>query len=175
MHIPYLYLYLHQDIGGTIDILTNIINLGGSGSGDAMEIQYYFSDGQLRIYDRTNINFPASGVTTKVSELVNFAGKTSTAWTSDNGADNTALGGTPVEILGAGIAATMSSASTSAVDIALGTSAGVVKTCYRMDESIGIPLAADRYIGVVNGNGNGDSNPSQPGVIQVVVEYFGID
>tara|TARA_Y100000593_G_scaffold85589_1_gene162866 strand:+ start:2997 stop:3926 length:930 start_codon:yes stop_codon:yes gene_type:complete len=48
---------------------------------------------QLRIYDRTNINFPASGVVTKVCELVNFAGKTSSAWTSDNGPDNTALQG----------------------------------------------------------------------------------
>ena len=48
---------------------------------------------QLRIYDRTNINFPASGVVTKVCELVNFAGKTSSAWTSSNGPDNTALQG----------------------------------------------------------------------------------
>ena len=48
---------------------------------------------QLRIYDRTNINFPASGVVTKVCELVNFAGKTSAAWTSANGPDNTALQG----------------------------------------------------------------------------------
>ena len=29
---------------------------------------------QLRIYDRTNINFPASGVNTKVAEIVNFNG-----------------------------------------------------------------------------------------------------
>ena len=31
---------------------------------------------QLRIYDRTNINNPASGVNTKVAELVNFNGST---------------------------------------------------------------------------------------------------
>jgi len=29
---------------------------------------------QLRIYDRTNINYPASGVNTKVAEIVNFNG-----------------------------------------------------------------------------------------------------
>ena len=29
---------------------------------------------QLRIYDRTNINYPASGVNTKVCEIVNFGG-----------------------------------------------------------------------------------------------------
>jgi len=34
---------------------------------------------QLRIYDRTNINNPASGVNTKVAEIVNFNGA---AWTS---------------------------------------------------------------------------------------------
>lgn len=32
---------------------------------------------QLRIYDRTNINNPASGVNTKVAEIVNFNGSTS--------------------------------------------------------------------------------------------------
>tara|TARA_B100000929_G_scaffold287821_1_gene275160 strand:+ start:1267 stop:2238 length:972 start_codon:yes stop_codon:yes gene_type:complete len=31
---------------------------------------------QLRIYDRTNVNYPASGVNTKVAEIVNFNGST---------------------------------------------------------------------------------------------------
>ena len=31
---------------------------------------------QLRIYDRSNINYPASGVNTKVAEIVNFNGST---------------------------------------------------------------------------------------------------
>jgi len=47
---------------------------------------------QLRIYDRTNINFPASGVVTKVCELVNFDNKTTSTWLSGNGEDNVALG-----------------------------------------------------------------------------------
>ena len=46
---------------------------------------------QLRIYDRGNINFPASGVVTKVAEIVNFDGKTTSAWESSNGSDNVAL------------------------------------------------------------------------------------
>lgn len=45
---------------------------------------------QLRIYDRENINFPASGVNTKVAEIINFDAKTYTAWLSAPGNGNTA-------------------------------------------------------------------------------------
>ena len=41
---------------------------------------------QLRIYDRTNINNPASGVNTKVAELVNFGGAAYNNQDSDTGA-----------------------------------------------------------------------------------------
>ena len=44
---------------------------------------------QLRIYDRDNINYPASGVNTKVCELLNFDSKTYSAWKSSNGDDST--------------------------------------------------------------------------------------
>ena len=44
---------------------------------------------QLRIWDRTNINYPASGVITKVAEVVNFNGTTYTGWTTNNGDDFT--------------------------------------------------------------------------------------
>ena len=37
---------------------------------------------QLRIYDRSNVNYPASGVNTKVAEIINFNG---TAWTAPVG------------------------------------------------------------------------------------------
>jgi hypothetical protein len=48
---------------------------------------------QLRIYDRVNsIDNPASGVITKVAEIVNFAGKSFSAWVASPGADWT--GGT---------------------------------------------------------------------------------
>lgn len=49
---------------------------------------------QLRIYDRANINNPASGVNTKVCELVNFAGSsTYDAWNLNNGIE---FNGNPV-------------------------------------------------------------------------------
>lgn len=38
---------------------------------------------QLRIYDRNNINYPASGVNTKVAEIVNFNGS---SWTTQGSA-----------------------------------------------------------------------------------------
>lgn len=46
---------------------------------------------QFRIYDREFPNAPASGVNTKVAELINFGGKTYTNWVSDFGNANTAL------------------------------------------------------------------------------------
>ena len=44
---------------------------------------------QMRIYDRENINYPASGVVTKVAEIVNFDGKTTETWESSNVSINT--------------------------------------------------------------------------------------
>jgi hypothetical protein len=46
---------------------------------------------QLRIYDRVNINNPASGVNTKVAEVVNFNGQTYAAWLSNPGDANVAM------------------------------------------------------------------------------------
>lgn len=42
---------------------------------------------QLRIYDRDNINYPATGVVTKVAEIVNFGGASYTGWVSSAGND----------------------------------------------------------------------------------------
>ena len=53
---------------------------------------------QLRIYDRTNVNYPASGVNTKVAEIVNFNGLSYASWLSTPGSANTAndgVGGAP--------------------------------------------------------------------------------
>lgn len=44
---------------------------------------------QLRIYDRDNKNYPASGVNTKVAELINFDAKDYSSWVSSKGNDNT--------------------------------------------------------------------------------------
>ncbi len=48
---------------------------------------------QLRIYDRVNINNPASGVNTKVAEIVNFNGLSYASWVSTPGSANTANDG----------------------------------------------------------------------------------
>lgn len=57
---------------------------------------------QLRIYDRVNIDYPASGVCTKVAELVNFNGQAYAAWLATPGAANTANDGVGTSPLGSG-------------------------------------------------------------------------
>lgn len=42
---------------------------------------------QLRIWDRTNIDYPATGVVTKVAEIVNFSGQAVSQWYTTRGAD----------------------------------------------------------------------------------------
>ena len=132
--------------------------------------------------DASPILLPAYSIIKSISVFVNQLSNLGTFnvalyHSTDDGAvaDDTTLGGTPVEVLGAGVAATLSGTSASAVDIALGTSAGVVKTGYYMDEGINVG-SADRYIHVGNaGTGNGDTNPSTSGKIKVLVEYIGLD
>ena len=53
----------------------------------------FVQNAQLRIYDRTNINNPPSGVNVKVAELVNFNGLSYTSWLATPGAANTANDG----------------------------------------------------------------------------------
>jgi len=92
-------------------------------------------------------------------------------------ADDTALGGTPVEVLGAGASDTCSGNSASAVDIALGSGAVLKQSYYNAYGGAGLPVGtADRYIHVGQaGTGNGDTDPSTAGVIKVLVEYVGLD
>ena len=92
-------------------------------------------------------------------------------------ADDTALGGTPVEVLGAGASDTCSGNSASAVDIALGSGAVVKQSYYNAYGGAGLPVGtADRYIHVGQaGTSNGDTDPSTAGVIKVLVEYVGLD
>ena len=47
---------------------------------------------QLRIYDRANVNYPASGVNTKVAEVINHNGSTWDAQGADNGLCSAAQG-----------------------------------------------------------------------------------
>jgi len=47
---------------------------------------------QLRIYDRNNVNYPASGVNTKVGEIVNWDGDDYNSQGADDGATSAAYG-----------------------------------------------------------------------------------
>jgi hypothetical protein len=58
----------------------------------------FVQNAQLRIYDRNNINNPASGVNTKVAEIINFNGLPYASWVATPGDANTAndaVGGSP--------------------------------------------------------------------------------
>ena len=82
-----------------------------------------------------------------------------------------------VEVLGAGASDTCSGNSASAVDIALGSGAVVKQSYYNGFAGAGLPVdSAAKYINVGNaGTGNGDSDPSTAGLIDVLVEYVGLD
>jgi hypothetical protein len=47
---------------------------------------------QLRVYDRSNVNYPASGVNTKVAELINHNGATYSTQGADDGGNSAAVG-----------------------------------------------------------------------------------
>lgn len=48
---------------------------------------------QLKIYDRSNTDYPATGVVTRVCEIANFANKTYSDWVSDAGTEITTATG----------------------------------------------------------------------------------
>ena len=120
-----------------------------------------------------------SVIVTQLSDLSEY--DVSLVHSSTTGAvsDDAAPAGTPIELLGAGASDTMSGSSTSAVDINLAEAGedGIVKQTYYNDfGGDGLSVGtADRYIHVVNADGNGDSNPSTDGYIAVLVEYIGQD
>jgi hypothetical protein len=87
--------------------------------------------------------------------------------------DNTAFTN-PVEVLGAGVTATLSGNSSSAVDIALGSGA-ILKQSYHMDEAINVG-ATDKFLHLAQaGTGNGDTNPTTNALLNIMVEYIGLD
>ena len=85
---------VNSEMAGTTGLLsklnsseaTLIINFDHSA---AVKVQ----NAQLRIYDRDNIDNPATGVITKVAEIVNFDGKTYTNWVAAAGNDFSAVTG----------------------------------------------------------------------------------
>ena len=87
--------------------------------------------------------------------------------------DNTAFTN-PVEVLGARVAATLSGNSASAVNIALGSGA-ILKQSYHMDEAINVG-ATDKFLHLAQaGTGNGDTNPTTNALLNIMVEYIGLD
>ena len=93
-------------------------------------------------------------------------------------ADNVALGGTPVELIGAGAATSKAGNSASAVDINLRNDSGIEKlSFYNGFDGNGLHIGtAPRYIHIANaGTGNGTTDPSTVGLIKILVEYVGLD
>ena len=141
-------------------------------------------DGKSAASEASPLKLPAYSIIKSVSVIVSQLSDIGTynvalyhSTDTSAPADDTALGGTPVEILGAGASDTCSGNSASAVDIALGSGAVVKQSYYNAYGGAGLPVGtADRYIHVGQaGTGNGDTDPSQAGIIKVLVEYVGLD
>ena len=172
----------------------NTTTIGGSGVFKFASKSYTCSrsdatEGDSASGDSTPIKLPAysiiksvSVIVTALSDLTEYDVKLVHSTSSGAVADGSAPTGTPVEILGAGEASGYgcSGSSTSAVDINLAVASqdGIVKqSYYNAFGGEGLPVgAADRWVNVVNADGNGDTNPSTAdGVISVLVEYVGLD
>lgn len=87
--------YTHAASGVPEDVASGIPVVRINGSERLLDINFDHSvpvkvqNVQLRIYDRSNINHPASGVNTKVAEIVNFNGLAYNTWVGAPGAVNT--------------------------------------------------------------------------------------
>ena len=141
-------------------------------------------DGKSAASEASPLKLPAYSIIKSISVIVKTLSNLSTYnvalyHSTDTAApaDDTALGGTPVEVLGAGASDTCSGNSASAVDIALGSGTVLKQSYYNAYGGAGLPVGtADRYIHVGQaGTGNGDTDPSTAGVIKVLVEYVGLD
>ena len=124
----------------------------------------------------SSLKIPAYAIITRVVAVVKTASNLSThnvniqlSATSGTSADASISSGT--EILGAGVANTDSSDSTSTSDIDLKNDAKKVWIC---NDQV-INGASDQYVYVCNaGTGNGTTN-SNASALTVIIEYYGID
>ena len=143
-------------------------------------------DGDTASSENVPLKLPAysiiksiSVIITQLSDLAEYDVSLVHSSTSGGVSDDAAPSGTPIELLGAGASDTMSGSSTSAVDINLAEAGedGILKQTYYNDfGGDGLSVGtSDRYIHVVNADGNGDSNPSTAGYIAVLIEYIGQD
>jgi len=126
--------------------------------------------------EASNLKIPAYAIITRVVAVVKTASNLSThnvniqlSATSGTSADASISSGT--EILGAGVANTDSSDSTSASDIDLKND---VKKVWICNDQV-INGASDQYVYVCNaGTGNGTTN-SNASALTVIIEYYGLD
>jgi len=198
--------YLGDDCRANADSMTNEIVIGASsigsgsytttiGSGNVFKFasksytcQYSdATDGDSASGDSTPLKLPAysiiksvSVIVTQLSDLAEFDVSLVHSTSSGAVADGSAPTGTPVEILGAGSGTTKRGSDGTATDINLAQAGedGIIKQSYYNGfDGNGLHIgAADRWVNVVNADGNGDTNPSgADGIISVLVEYVGLD
>ena len=131
------------------------------------------------IVELPDVKIPAKAIITRVSAMVYQESTLSThevsvqmSATTGTSADSTISSGT--ELLGAGVANTVSTDSRSATDISLGSSAGDLKDVWLCNDTVRNGTS-DQYIYICNaGAGNGTTNSTR-GELSVVVEFYGMD
>ena len=140
------------------------------------DIRYAHSGDNTVVVELSGVKIPENAIITDVAAVVKTGSVLSThvvniqmSETSGTGADSSISSGT--ELLGAGVANTDSTDSTSASDIDLRNDPLDVWVCRDTVRNTG----ADQYIYICNaGTGNGTTNPSV-GTLTVIIEYYGID
>jgi len=139
-------------------------------------IRYAHSGDNTVIVELSGVKIPASAIITNVVAVVKSASNLSThlvnvqmSATSGTAADSSISSGT--ELLGAGVANTDSTDSTSAQDIDLKNDPKEVWIC----RDTVINGSSDQYLYICNaGTGNGTTN-STSGTLTVIVDYYGMD
>jgi len=142
-------------------------------------IRFAHSGDNSVIVELPDVKIPAKAIITRVSAMVYQESTLSThevsvqmSATTGTSADSTISSGT--ELLGAGVANTVSTDSRSATDISLGSSAGDLKDVWLCNDTVRNGTS-DQYIYICNaGAGNGTTNSTR-GELSVVIEYYGMD
>ena len=139
------------------------------------DIRYAHSSDNTVIVELVNVKIPANAIITNVAAIVKTVTNLGThlvniqmSATTGTTADSSISSGT--ELLGAGVANTDATDSTSASDIDLKNDPKEVWIC----RDTVINGTSDQYIYVCNATNNGATN-STVGTLTVIVEYYGTD
>ena len=165
---------------GASDKYWNVAYFRSIGSGKTIItadqiIRFADSGDNTVIVELSGVKIPANAIITKVAAVIYGVSNISThnaniqmSATSGTGADSSISSGT--ELLGAGVANTDSTGSTSASDINLRSP----KNVWICRDTV-INGASDQYIYICNaGTSNGTTNPTG-GTLTVIIEYYGMD